>query len=94
MSLLLYILINVLIVGLFLYSKLTPYKNMLTRKYLKAFNFPESIFNPLLNLFKKIAKLAQVVNGIEVGMSQIIIISFNLQQAFICTLQMFLKFNF
>lgn len=76
MRLLLYILINVLIVGLFLYSKLTPYKNRLTGKYLKAFNFFESIFNPLLNFLKKIAKPAQVGNGIAVDMSQIILLLF------------------
>jgi uncharacterized membrane protein YjfL (UPF0719 family) len=74
MRLLLYILINVLIVGLFLYSKLTPYKNRLTGKYLKTFNFFEGIFNPLLNFLKKIAKSAQVGNGIAVDMSQIILL--------------------
>lgn len=74
MRLLLYILINVLIVGLFLYSKLTPYKNRLTGKYIKAFNFFESIFNPLLNFLKKIAKPAQVGSGIAVDMSQIILL--------------------
>ncbi|MCB0537104.1 MAG: YggT family protein [Bacteroidetes bacterium] len=74
MRLLLYILINVLIVGLFLYSKLTPYKNRLTGKYFKTFNFFEGIFNPLLNFLKKIAKPAQVGNGIAVDMSQIILL--------------------
>lgn len=74
MRLLLYILINVLIVGLFLYSKLTPNKNRLTDKYLKTFNFFEGIFNPLLNFLKKIAKPAQVGNGIAVDMSQIILL--------------------
>ena len=74
MRLLLYILINILILGLFLYSKLTPYKNRLTGKYLKTFNFFEGIFNPLLNFLKKIAKPAQVGNGIAVDMSQIILL--------------------
>lgn len=74
MRLLLYILINVLIVGLFSYSKLTPVKNRLTGKYLKTFNFFEGIFNPLLNFLKKIAKPAQVGNGIAVDMSQIILL--------------------
>ena len=76
MRLFLYILVNVLIVGLFLYSKLTPYKNKITGKYLKTFNFFEGIFNPLLNLLKKIAKPAQVGNGIAVDMSQIILLLF------------------
>ena len=74
MKLFLYILVNVLIVGLFLYSKLTPYKNRLTGRYLKAFNFFESIFSPFLNFLKKIAKPAQVGNGIAVDMSQIILL--------------------
>lgn len=74
MRLLLYILINVLIVGLFLYSKLTPYKNRLTGKYLRFFNFFESIFNPLLSFLKKIAKSAQVGNDISVDMSQIVLL--------------------
>ena len=74
MRLFLYILVNVLIVGLFLYSKLTPYKNRLTGKYLKTFNFFEGIFNPLLNFLKKIAKSAQVGNGIAVDMSQTILL--------------------
>ena len=76
MRLLLYIVINVLILGLFLYSKLTPYKNRLTGIYLKTFNFFEGIFNPLLNFLKKIAKPAQVGNGIAVDMSQIILLLF------------------
>ena len=74
MRIILYILVNVLIVGLFLYSKLTPYKNRLTGRYLKAFNFFENIFNPFLNFLKKIAKPAQVGNGIAVDMSQIILL--------------------
>lgn len=74
MRLFLYILVNVLIVGLFLYSKLTPYKNRLTGRYLKAFIFFESIFNPFLNFIKNIAKPAQVGNAIAVDMSQIILL--------------------
>jgi hypothetical protein len=74
MRLLIYIFINILIVGLFLYSKLLPHKSRLTGKYLKTFNFFESLFNPLLNVLKKIAKPAQVGNGIAVDMSQIILL--------------------
>jgi hypothetical protein len=74
MRLLIYIFINILIVGLFLYSKLLPYKSRLTGKYLKTFSFFESLFNPLLNFLKRIAKPAQVGNGIAVDMSQIILL--------------------
>lgn len=74
MKLIIYVLVNVLIVGLFLYSKLLPHKARLAGSYLKIFNFFEAIFNPLLNLLKKIAQPAQVGNGIAVDMSQIILL--------------------
>ena len=74
MKLLLYIIINIFIVGLFLYSKFTPYKSRLTGKYLKIYIFFESIINPVLNLLKKIAKPLQVGNGIAVDISQIILL--------------------
>jgi len=74
MRLLLYIFVNVLIVGLFLYSKLTPYKDRLTGNYLKTFNFFNSIFNPILSIFRPLARPAQVGNGIAVDMSQIILL--------------------
>jgi uncharacterized protein YggT (Ycf19 family) len=73
MKMILYTLINVLIVALFLYSKLTPYKSNLTEKYKSAFLFFERIFQPILNFLRKIAKPAQVGNGIAVDMSQIIL---------------------
>jgi hypothetical protein len=74
MSLFIYLLINVLIIGLFLYSKLTPYKAKLTGTYLKIFIFFEGLFNPILNFLKKIAKPVQVGSGIAVDISQIILL--------------------
>ena len=74
MNLFIYLFINVLIIGLFLYSKLTPYKPKLSGTYLSAFNFFEGLFSPILNLLKKIAKPLQVGNGIAVDMSQIILL--------------------
>ncbi len=74
MRLLLYIFVNVLVVGLFLYSKLTPYKDRLTGNYLKTFNFFDKIFNPILAIFRPMARPAQVGNGIAVDMSQIILL--------------------
>ncbi|NEW82113.1 MAG: hypothetical protein GZ094_07080 [Mariniphaga sp.] len=74
MRLLLYIFVNVLIVGLFLYSKLTPYKDRLTGNYLKTFNFFDKIFNPILAIFRPMARPAQVGTGIAVDMSQIILL--------------------
>jgi len=74
MRLLLYIFVNILIVGLFLYSKLTPYKDRLTGNYLRTFNFFDAIFRPVLSVFRPIAPPAQVGNGIAVDMSQVILI--------------------
>jgi len=73
-NLIIYIFINVLIIGLFLYSKLSPYKSRLTGKYLSIYNFFERLFIPLLNLLKKISKPTQVGNGIAVDMSQILLL--------------------
>ena len=73
MRLLLYIFVNILIIGLFLYSKLTPYKDRLTGNYLKIFNFFDAIFNPILAIFRPFARPAQVGNGIAVDVSQIIL---------------------
>jgi uncharacterized protein YggT (Ycf19 family) len=74
MELLFYILINALIIALFLYSKLTPYKANLTGKYQSAFQFFERIFQPILNFLRTTAKPVQVGTGIAIDMSQIILL--------------------
>jgi hypothetical protein len=74
MKILFTIIICVSIVFLFVYSKLTPYKVRLTGQYLKTFNFCEKVFNPVLNLLRKIAKPIQVGNGVAIDMSQIILL--------------------
>jgi hypothetical protein len=66
--------VSAAIVALFAYSKLTPHKARLTGQYLKMFSFCEKIFKPVLNLLCKIAKPAQVGNGIAVDMSQIMLL--------------------
>ena len=70
----LYILVSVIILALFLYSKLTPYRAKLTGRYMSAFLFSEKIFEPILNLLRKIAKPAKVGNGIAMDMSQIVLL--------------------
>lgn len=60
--------------ALFIYSKLTPYKMQLTGKYQSIFLFFEKLFEPILNLLRKIAKPVQVGNGIAVDTSQVIIL--------------------
>ena len=47
---------------------------MLTGIYLKLFNFFDTIFNPLLNILKKVSYKMRVGNGIAVDMSQFILL--------------------
>lgn len=68
------ILINVLIVGLFLYSKLLPYKDKLNPKYKKIFDFFNSVFTPIFNFLKNVIKPFQVGTGLSVDMSQIVLL--------------------
>ena len=74
MILLLKIFFNILIVGLFLYSKLLPYKEKLNGQYKGIFNFFNSIFSPLLNGLKSLVKPFQVGNGLFIDMTQIILL--------------------
>jgi uncharacterized protein YggT (Ycf19 family) len=68
------ILINILIVGLFLYSKLLPYKDKLNPQYKNIFDFFNSIFSPIFNFLKNIIKPFQVGLGLAVDMSQIVLL--------------------
>jgi uncharacterized protein YggT (Ycf19 family) len=74
MRLLLYIFLNFMIVGLFLYSKLLPYKDRLNNGYKKVFNFWASIFGPVLNFFKSFIKPFKVGTGLSVDMTQIVLL--------------------
>ena len=68
------ILLNILIIGLFLYSKLLPYKEKLNPKHKKIFDFFYNLFTPIFNLLKKHIKPFQVGNGLFVDMSQIVLL--------------------
>jgi uncharacterized membrane protein len=68
------IFLNLLIVGLFLYSKLLPYKDKLNEKYKGVFSFFNSIFTPVLNGLKSLVKPFQVGQGLSVDMTQIILL--------------------
>ena len=74
MSRLLPILLSLLIVGLFLYSKLLPYKDKLNPQYKKIFDFFNRIFSPIFNFLKNIVKPFQVGIGLSVDMSQIVLL--------------------
>lgn len=68
------ILLNILIIGLFLYSKLLPYKDKLIPKYKKIFDFFNRIFSPIFNFLKSFIKPFQVGIGLSVDMSQIVLL--------------------
>ena len=74
MFFLLKIFIYVLIVGLFLYSKLLPYKEKLNGQYKGVFNFFNSIFSPILNFLKTMLKPFQVGQGLFVDMTQVLLL--------------------
>jgi hypothetical protein len=66
--------IQILIIGLFLYSKLLPYKDKLSPQYKKIFDFFNSIFSPIFNFLKTIVKPFQVGIGLSVDMTQIVLL--------------------
>jgi uncharacterized protein YggT (Ycf19 family) len=74
MRIILLILLNVLVVGLFLYSKLLPYKDKLNNRYKGIFNFFNSIFTPILNFMRKLIKPFQVGQGLFVDLTQIVLL--------------------
>jgi len=65
---------NVLVVSLFLYSKLLPHKDRLTGSYKSAFAFIHKILDPVLSRLKKVTGTTQVGNGLFVDMSQIFLL--------------------
>jgi hypothetical protein len=68
------IIINIFIIGLFLYSKLLPYKDKLNPQYKKIFDFFNSVFEPIFSFLKNIIKPFQVGFGLFVDMSQIVLL--------------------
>lgn len=68
------IIIYILILGLFLYSKLLPYKDKLSHQYKGIFNFFDALFTPIFNFMRKFIKPFQVGFGLAVDMSQIVLL--------------------
>jgi hypothetical protein len=60
-----------LLFGLFIYSKLLPYKDRLFPKQKKQFDFFDRILSPILNLLRRRMKPAQVGNGVALDMAQV-----------------------
>jgi hypothetical protein len=74
MRILISYLANIFIIGLFLYSKLLPYKDKLNNQYKGVFNFFNTLFAPILNFLKRFINPFQVGHGIAVDMTQIILL--------------------
>ncbi len=74
MTIIIPFILNIFIIGLFLYSKLLPYKDKLNPQYKKIFDFFNSIFEPIFNFLKNIIKPFQVGNGLFVDMTQIVLL--------------------
>ena len=74
MILILRLVLSVLIIGLFLYSKLLPYKDKLNGQYKGIFNFFNSVFSPFLNGLKSFIKPFQVGPGLLVDLTQIVLL--------------------
>ena len=74
MRIILSILLNIVIIGLFLYSKLLPYKDKLNNQYKGIFDFFNSVFTPILNFLKKFVTPFEVGQGLSVDLTQIILL--------------------
>lgn len=68
------IIVTILIVGLFLYSKLLPYKDKLNPQYRNIFDFFNNFFSPIFNFLKNRIKPFQVGVGLSIDMTQLILL--------------------
>jgi hypothetical protein len=67
------LILSILLIGLFLYSKLLPYKDKLNNKYKGVFNFFNAIFSPIINFLKSFIKPFTVGQGLSVDMTQVLL---------------------
>lgn len=74
MKLLIIYIVNVLILGLFLYSKLLPYKDKLNSKYKGIFDFFNKIFSPIFIFLRRFVKPFQVGAGLAVDLTHVILL--------------------
>lgn len=66
--------LNILIVGLFLYSKLLPHNDRLNVRYKSVYNFFKSILEPVLTMLRPLLKPFLVGQGLSVDMTQIVLL--------------------
>lgn len=62
----------VLIIGLFLHSKLLPHKDKLHLKYLRIFKFFDSIYSPIISFLRKFIHPYQVGIGLSIDMASLV----------------------
>jgi hypothetical protein len=74
MMMILPLVLNVFVVGLFLYSKLLPYRDKLNYQCKGIFNFFNTVFTPVLNLIRKLVRPFQVGQGLSIDLTQIILL--------------------
>ena len=66
--------VGVLLLGVVLHWKVTPYKAQLTQKYVKIYNVFDSVFRIAFQAFNKVPNI-QLGNRIQLDSSYVIIIS-------------------
>jgi len=65
--------LNILLVGLFFFSKLMPHKDKIDPKYLGIYNFFQGIFLPLFRFLKPVSKTVVVGRNLSVDMTQVVL---------------------
>jgi hypothetical protein len=65
---------NVLIICLFVYTKLLPHKDKLNLQYKKTFKLFKYVFDPIINFLTKFIPPFQVGQGIALDLTQIILL--------------------
>ena len=73
MTELIHLLLSILLIGLFLFSKLTPYSDRLNPKYKCIYSFFETLFNPILKALRSIIKPVVVGQNLSVDISQVVL---------------------
>lgn len=68
------IIVQLLIVFLFLYSKLQPYKDKLNDSFKSVFSFCDLIFAPILKFLRKKIKPMNIGTGLALDLSQLLLL--------------------
>lgn len=63
--------LNIVIIGLFLLTKLLPFRDRLSPKYQAMIDFFNNILTPILNFLRRFLKPIQVGQGLSLDITQI-----------------------